>query len=100
MKPQDVMSPVLAELRTIRTQLDGIDRRLDRLQVKGARHRRRGRHRAGAHTGATGGCNGAFQGHPRGAAPGLCVRQPVSGAGGNPVRRQCAFRPALEKKRR
>lgn len=36
MKPQDVTSPVLAELRTIRTQLDGIDRRLDRLQVKGA----------------------------------------------------------------
>ncbi|MGL9774515.1 MAG: hypothetical protein ACR5LG_12915 [Sodalis sp. (in: enterobacteria)] len=37
MKPQDVMSPVLAELCTIRTQLDGIDRRPDRLQVKGAR---------------------------------------------------------------
>ncbi|MGL9773165.1 MAG: hypothetical protein ACR5LG_02295 [Sodalis sp. (in: enterobacteria)] len=37
MKPQDVMSPVLAELRTIHTQLDGIARRFDPLQVKGAR---------------------------------------------------------------
>ncbi|MGL9774720.1 MAG: DUF1804 family protein [Sodalis sp. (in: enterobacteria)] len=52
MKPQDIMSPVLAELHTIRTQLDGIDRRLDRLQVKGARAGATG---LGAHTGATGG---------------------------------------------
>lgn len=37
MERQEVMLPVLAELRTIRTRFVSIDRRLDRLRVKGVR---------------------------------------------------------------